>query len=210
VARHPEARVIGCYASEINAAGRQLRLRNAGPTTVAAFRAQHAAGLRVPLVHPSVMMHRPTILELGGYDPAFGSSADTELWTRVADRHPIVVVPEPLVFYRIHGESMSFNRMFEQREMLRWIEIRDRARRSRKPVPSLEEFRAARSPASSARWRDRRRDLFWYFRSYSLLAISEGKRLQAARFAICAALVGPANAFRLLTRVLLRRKASAT
>lgn len=210
LARHPEARVIGCYAIEINAAGRELRLRNSGPTTVAAFRALHSAGLRVPLVHPSVLMHRPTILELGGYDPAFGSSADTELWTRVADRHPIIVVPEPLVYYRIHGQSMSFNRMFEQREMLRWIEVRDRARRSGRRTPCLEEFRAGRSPSSAARWRDVRRDLFWYFRSYCLLAVSEGNRLSAAGFAICAALVGPANAFRLLMRVLLRRDANAT
>jgi glycosyltransferase involved in cell wall biosynthesis len=210
LARQPEARVIGSYAIEINAAGRELRLRNKGPSTVTAFRALHAAGLRVPLVHPSVLMHRPTILDLGGYDPAFGSSADTELWTRVAERHPIIVVPEPLVYYRIHGESMSFHRMFEQREMLRWIEVRDRARRRGEPPPSLDELRARQKPTSAARWRDLRRDLFWYFRSYCLLALSERNRLSAAGFAICAALVGPSNALRLLARVLLHRNADAT
>jgi glycosyltransferase involved in cell wall biosynthesis len=203
--REPEARVIGCHAIEISASGRELRLRDKGPTTVAAFRELYAPGLRVPLVHPSVLMHRPTILALGGYDPDFGSSADTELWTRVAERHAIIVVPEPLLLYRIHGQSMSFRRMFEQREMLRWIEVRDSARRRGGPPPSLEEFRAERAPSKAARWRDLRHDLFWYFRSYCLLAVSEGNRLSAAGFALGAALLAPANAFRLLARVLADR-----
>jgi len=200
LSREPEARVIGCHAIEINAAGRELRLRANGPSTVSGFRALHAAGLRVPLVHPSVLMHRPTILGLGGYDPAFGSSADTELWTRVAERHPIIVVAEPLVLYRIHGQSMSFRRMFEQREMLRWIEVRDCARRSGQSPPSLEDCRATRVSWSAPRWRDLRQDLFWYFRSYCLLAVSERDRLAATGFALGAALLAPENALRLLYR----------
>lgn len=203
LAREPDARVIGSHAVEINSAGRELRLRARGPATVAEFRALHAAGQRVPLVHPSVLLHRPTILGLGGYDPAFGSSADTELWTRVAELHPIIVVPEPLVLYRIHAESMSYCRMFEQREMLRWIALREAARRRGEPLPSLERCRAMRRLGSADRWRDLRHDLFWYFRSYCLLASSEGNRFAAAGYALGAALLAPGNAVRLAGRRLL-------
>jgi len=201
----PEARLIGTWVKEINAAGVEIGTRCSGPTSAEEFRALNAAGRRVPLTHPSVLMHRPTILALGGYDPAFGSSADTELWTRVATENAIVVVPEPLVLYRIHSQSMSFRRMFEQREMLRWILARDRARRRGRSVPSFAEFRAARPLWRTRRWRERQHDLFWFFRSYCLLSSGEGNSLTAAALALCAAAVAPYNAMRLGRRRLLER-----
>ncbi len=201
----PEARIVGTWVKEINAQGTEIGARCGGPTSAEEFRALDAAGQRVPLTHPSVLMHRPTILALGGYDPAFGSAADTELWTRVAREHTIVVVPEPLVLYRIHGQSMSFRRVFEQREMLRWILERDGARRSGRPVPSFATFRAARPWWRVGRWRERQQDLFWFFRSYCLLAASDGEALAAAALAVCAAAIAPRNALRLARRRLLER-----
>jgi glycosyltransferase involved in cell wall biosynthesis len=209
VARVPEARVVGTWAKEINAAGIEIGARCSGPTTAEEFRALDADADRVPLIHPSVLLHRPTVLALGGYDPAFGSSADTELWTRVARHGAIVVVPEPLLLYRIHAESMSFQRLFEQREMLRWILARDRARRLGEPLPSLAQFRDERRPWQALRWRERRHDLFWFFRAYCLLAAGEGKPLSAAALAVCAAAVAPQNAVRLARRRWLERGARA-
>lgn len=201
---HPEARLIGSWAIEMNAAGEPLRTRGWGPVTVEEFRSLHAAGRRVPLVHPSVLMHRGTVLELGGYDPAFGPSADTELWTRVAQAHPIVVTPEPLLFYRIHRESMSFRRLFEQRELLRCIVQRDLARRRGLPVPSVQRFRAERPFWTVRRWLDLQQDLFWFMRSHCLLASSEGARGRAAAYAMGAAVASPMNAVRLAGRYLRR------
>src|SRR5262245_2440012 len=200
VARVPEACVVGTWAQEINSAGARIGLRCTGPTTAEEFRELDAAGGRVPLTHPSVLMHRPTVLALGGYDPSFGSSSDTELWTRVAREGAIVVVPEVLLHYRIHGQSMSFRRLFEQREMLRWIVERDAARRRGAPVPCLAEFRAGRRPWQLRRWLERQHDAFWYFRSYSLLAAAGGRAPSAAALAVCAAAVSPRNAVRLAHR----------
>ena len=208
-ARAPEARVVGSWVHEINSAGAVIGQRRVGPTSVEEFRALDARGGRVPLTHPSVMLHRPTILALGGYDPAFGSSADTELWTRVARAHPIVVVPEPLLLYRIHRQSMSFRRMFEQREMLRWILARDEARRAGRELPSRAAFRSVRSWWRPQRWGERRHDLFWYFRSYCLLAKAEGRAIPAAALAVCAATVAPQNAIRRVRRVRDRRPRAA-
>jgi glycosyltransferase involved in cell wall biosynthesis len=209
VAREPEARVVGSWAKEINAAGVEIGSRCSGPATVEEFRALDAAGRRVPLTHPSVLLHRPTILALGGYDPAFGSSSDTELWTRVASVAPVVVVPEFLLLYRIHGQSMSFQRLFEQREMLRWILARDRARRRGEPIPAYAEFRAERPPWRPRRWRERQHDAFWFFRSHCLLAAAEGKAPSAAALAVCAAAVSPQNAMRLARRRWIHRSAPA-
>ena len=203
--QEPEARLVGSWVKEINAAGAEIGERRGGPTSAAEFRALDAAGQRVPLTHPSMLLHRPTILTLGGYDPAFGSAADTELWTRVAREHTIVVVPEPLVLYRIHSQSMSFRRVFEQREMLRWILERDAARRGGRPLPSFAVFRAVRPWWRVRRWRERRQDLFWFFRSYCLLAVSDGETLAAAALGVCAAAVAPRNALRLARSRLLER-----
>jgi glycosyltransferase involved in cell wall biosynthesis len=198
--RIPEARLVGTWAREVNAAGVEIGTRCTGPTSAQEFRAVDAAGQRVPLTHPSVLMHRPTVLALGGYDPRFGSAADTELWTRLARVTAIVVVPELLLLYRIHSQSMSFRRLFEQREMLRWILARDKARRRGRPVPSLAQFRAARPVWRSRLWRERRHDLFWFFRSYCLLAVAEGKVVLSAILAVCAAAVAPHNAMRVAHR----------
>jgi len=201
--RVPDARLVGTWAAEISATGAVIGARCTGPTTADEFRALDNTGQRVPLTHPSVLMHRPTVLALGGYDPDFGPSADTELWTRVARKHAIVVVPEKLLQYRIHSQSMSFRMMFEQREMLRLILARDEARRRDLLVPSLAQFRASQRPWHLSRWRDRRHDLFWFCRSYCLLARAAGRYLPAAGFAICAAVAAPDNALRLVYRHLL-------
>ncbi len=200
LAREPMARVIGTWAVEIDSEGRTIGRRAIGPTTTESFLEMRATGRRVPLVHPSVLMHGPTILELGGYDPLFGPAADTELWTRVAHDHVIVVVPEPLIRYRIHRQSMSFERLFEQRAMLRLIMARDDARRRSEPIPTLEEFQADRPLWSARRWSDIKHDLFWYLRSHCLLSASEGSRISAAAFAVCAAAASPSNALRLIQR----------
>ena len=210
LAREPKARVIGTHAFEINADGARLRTRGRGPTSVNEFHTWYAEGQRVPLIHPSVLLHRPTILSLGGYDPEFGSSADSELWARVSARQPILVVPEPLILYRIHRESMSFERMFEQRERLRWITAQELARQSGDPVPSLESFRARRRRNLALRWGDLQQDLFWYFKSYCLLALDEGRRPAAAALAVCAAFLAPGLAIRRVRRAFSARLAQSS
>ena len=134
----------------------------------------------VTLVHPSVMMHRPTILELGGYDVDFGPVADSELWSRVADHHVVMSLPQPLVYYRIHAESMSTKHYFEQKLMLRWLQVRQLARRQGLPQPTLQEFGKLQGSQSGLhRLSNLREDWGEYLRGYSRLAWWRGHRLRA-------------------------------
>ena len=199
--REPEARLIGTWGFEINGEGRRLRRRDRGPRSAEEFRTLRGAGQRVPLIHSSVLMHRPTVLAVGGYDPRFGPSADTELWSRVARQHVIVVVPRPLVLYRVHRHSMSFTRLFEQRRMLRLIAERTAAREKGEEPVTLDAFLAVRPWWSARRWAELRSDMFWYFRSHCLLALSERARARAAVYGLGAALVAPGNAWRLARRM---------
>lgn len=176
----PDARLVGTHAIQVNAQLRELQRRHDGPTTPEEFRRLRASNGWLSLTHSSVLMHRDTILALGGYDPAFGPSADTELWSRVADEHLALVVPEPLVLYRIHSRSMSMTRYFEQKRALRWIRVRQLARRAGRPIPTVAELkRAERGRFGLRRPGVVRRDWLRYLKRQRRLALAEGRRARA-------------------------------
>jgi glycosyltransferase involved in cell wall biosynthesis len=82
----------------------------------------HGGDIFVPLLRDnfitlaSVMMRRDLFEQLGGFYTGLHGTADWDLWIRVAERHPIGFVPEPLVKYRFHDASMSRNWAHMSRE----------------------------------------------------------------------------------------------
>jgi glycosyltransferase involved in cell wall biosynthesis len=61
------------------------------------------------LVSPSaVMLHRRLFEEVGGFDESLPAAEDYDLWLRIAWRHPVGLVPEPLVIKRGgHPDQLS-------------------------------------------------------------------------------------------------------
>lgn len=61
------------------------------------------------LVSPSaVMLHRRLLDEVGTFDEALPAAEDYDLWLRIAWRHPVGLVPEPLVIKRGgHADQLS-------------------------------------------------------------------------------------------------------
>jgi len=61
------------------------------------------------LVSPSaVMLHRRLFEEMGGFDETLPAAEDYDRWLRVAGRHPVGLVPEPLVIKRGgHPDQLS-------------------------------------------------------------------------------------------------------
>lgn len=57
--------------------------------------------------HSQVMFRRDLVLELGGYDESWSRGQDYELWTRIARRGRIVILPRIGMGYRIHGDQVS-------------------------------------------------------------------------------------------------------
>jgi glycosyltransferase involved in cell wall biosynthesis len=190
--REPSVRVLGAYAIRIDERGREMGLMVPRPTSVSEYKEMAARGESVTLVHPSAIMHRPTILSLGGYDPDFGPAADSELWSRVADQHLIMSLPEPLLYYRSHPASMSATRFFEQRVLLRWIQARQQARRQGRPVPTLEEYREACCGTKKLhRLNHLREDWGEYLRATSRLAWRTGRRPRALLMRGAAVILDP-------------------
>ena len=66
------------------------------------------AYLSCPVMHPSVMFQKESILSIGGYDPDFKMAEDYELWLRALRKGLIVHnLQEPLLWYRIEKESFE-------------------------------------------------------------------------------------------------------
>jgi len=111
--RHPEICVLGTAVTCIDEQGSPLPLSlDTGPTEPSAIRIELAK--RNPLAHPTVVFRRAEILALGGYRPFFAQAEDYDLWLRVAERHDLAMLPEPLLLYRLHGSQVSWRRI-EQR-----------------------------------------------------------------------------------------------
>jgi len=61
-----------------------------------------------PFIHSSVVFRRDVIRDdLGGYDPAFTSGEDFDLWSRVAARYEVRNLPQRLVDFRVHPASTA-------------------------------------------------------------------------------------------------------
>jgi len=66
--------------------------------------------------HPSVLMRRDKVLEAGGYRKEFEWVEDTDLWLRMIRLGRVANIPQVLVNYRLHEQSVCWNRRALQRE----------------------------------------------------------------------------------------------
>jgi glycosyltransferase involved in cell wall biosynthesis len=73
-----------------------------------------------PVMMSTVVLRRHVFKELGGFTPAILKGQDTDLWLRVAAKHPIHHLPTPLVIKRVREGSVGSD-MVEKVQYLRKI-----------------------------------------------------------------------------------------
>ncbi len=66
------------------------------------------------IAHPTVLMRRDAFEEAGGYRPAFLHAEDYDLWLRIAERHDLANLTEPLLYHRLHRDQVSFAQIPQQ------------------------------------------------------------------------------------------------
>ncbi|MBL8006851.1 MAG: glycosyltransferase [Ignavibacteria bacterium] len=64
--------------------------------------------LHNPVNHSAVMFNRKIICQNGGYNEQFSCFEDFELWHRLKDKLNFRILPEYLVFTRLHSRSHSY------------------------------------------------------------------------------------------------------
>jgi len=126
-----------------------------GPFTRAEYDRLVRGNRPIYFVNSSTLMHRETVLAMGGYREAFAPAEDVDLWIRMAEQgHLMLKIPEPLLLYRMHGASLTMTQNARQRLLHRWAIACGEARGKGLTEPSYCEFAAEenrRPPIERAR-----------------------------------------------------------
>ncbi len=106
VSSHPEVDILGTWTIDVDEEGEPIRKRTY-PTT-------HKEIARLiwtnPIVHPTAMLRKEAIREIGSYDPSVEKRQDYELWFRCLERGlRFANLPEVLLKYRFTGEYYERN-----------------------------------------------------------------------------------------------------
>lgn len=67
--------------------------------------------------HGSVMFRRDSFISLGGYDEAFVTAQDYDMWLRFSERYRLANLTEPLYAYRFTADSITVKRMVSQHRL---------------------------------------------------------------------------------------------
>ena len=122
-------------------------------------------GLGWAITHPVAMMRRDAVAKVSGYREQFRTSQDLDLWLRLAEVGRLANLPEVLLKYRYHPESVGFTKFEEQRRVKSIILSDAYARRGRTPpaewpkgiftpLPVAEQLRRWARAALKAKNRD--------------------------------------------------------
>lgn len=112
-----------------------------------------------PIVHPTVIFHKATFLECGGYDESEEYAEDYGLWGRLLMKGELAGVAEPLLDFRVHRASVSKQMSREQQRITEGVALRHF-----KCFMNLDEESAARAYQVFRMDRCRRPviELFWF------------------------------------------------
>jgi glycosyltransferase involved in cell wall biosynthesis len=201
---NPEVVAWGTYAYHMNSQGKTLSIARTGPTTEQEFHAQRQAGHLVQLIHPTVVLRKDVLLAVGGYKPEFEPVEELELFDRMAAHGATLAIPEPLLRYRVHSGSVSMQRFFVQRVLMRYVVTRHRARLAGEAELSYEQFlQDYQQQPWFSRWRRGVRTTGMFYYRKAGLTLGEGQRLRACVYLGCAVALHPVYALpRLWNQVL--------
>ena len=139
---HSEASVVCSYAQLIDRDGKVIGSSHT-VVDVNRGREQRDPHLFLEIVHPSTMIRKQALLQVGGYSDRFHVAVDRELWGRlVTSGHLIAVMPEVLIQYRLHQSSVTAKDMFNHHFTCEFIDYNIVRRLNGETQLSLEQFRA--------------------------------------------------------------------
>jgi glycosyltransferase involved in cell wall biosynthesis len=76
-------------------------------------------------INSSIMFRKNSVLSLQGYDPAYDSTEDYDLCSRISFQHELTNIPEVLVKWRTWEGNLTSSRTGEQKELARKISRRN-------------------------------------------------------------------------------------
>ncbi|MEA5497271.1 glycosyltransferase family 2 protein [Limnoraphis robusta Tam1] len=166
----PHVVAWGTYACHISSTGKVLSLVKQGAKTEEEFYQSWQEGHIPFVIHPSTLINREIFEKAGGYvelleNYSLTPAEDFELVARLGNFGPILVIPEPLLLYRVHSSSQSMQKFFWQKKVARYVVTRHRAKLAGNKEPLLSQFlKEYDSQAVMSRLAQQLRTLgqFWY------------------------------------------------
>lgn len=140
--QNPEIAVVGSAINIIDENGKFIGQKGftTEPITIARERWKN-----LPVAHPSVMMRKSIVTEVGGYRDFYFPSEDYDLWLRILEVSSIANLSDVLTDYRIHFNQTTSSRIF--RNVSGGVSSRISARRRMKNKSELHT-----KYSSSVKW----------------------------------------------------------
>jgi glycosyltransferase involved in cell wall biosynthesis len=159
--RYPEVVLASCFTACVGPRGEELRFeRGAVPADrpFSLLDSTSSGALPGPTAHGSAMFRRAAYERAGGYRAPFALAQDWDLWLRLAELGPCVVVGQTLYRREISPRSLSFRFHALQRALGEAAFAASRERRAgRSDEEVLERARALGEELAAARRRPSRR-----------------------------------------------------
>jgi glycosyltransferase involved in cell wall biosynthesis len=206
VEKNPDLAIAASLVTWINHDGREIGRSQSSLLTDEAVNEAYRRDPVIILSHPTCMIRREVLLDVGGYRTQFWASSDIDLFNRIADAGGrILVQPEHLVKYRIHSSSVTSITSGWDSTMHRWIRQCSINRRMGKPEPTLDEYRAMWRQVPWYRRADqRRRDLANILYNKATFSYSVGNIVISALLVVGSSILAPTNAPRQVWRKYVR------
>ncbi|MEL6150301.1 MAG: glycosyltransferase family 2 protein [Chloroflexota bacterium] len=135
----PDVTVWGCYMQYMTEDGISMGDMTLGPPSREAFEALDRTKHLITVYGTVAFFRRDICEQVGRFDLRFIPTEDSELWDRMAEHGPVIVVPEVLQLYRQHSKSLSFQRAKDEFITHGYIKARYAARR-RGETLELEDY----------------------------------------------------------------------
>jgi glycosyltransferase involved in cell wall biosynthesis len=68
------------------------------------------------LHHPCTLLRRQPVMQIGGYNESMIASSDLDLWLRLGELGKLANLPDTLLLYRLHAQSITNARQARQRD----------------------------------------------------------------------------------------------
>ena len=132
--KHPDVVLLGSWAQVIDEKGSPKHKRLQTPTDRSSL--VKLLSKKNPFIHSSVMFRTTVARELGGYRPAFEAAEDYDLWLRLSEIGDVAVLPEFLIQYRKHDQSIRTKKALRGLFSVRLALLSSEARRTHRHDPA--------------------------------------------------------------------------
>lgn len=136
-----EVAIVGSYVNYINKNGLVVGKGKTDFLSTTAIKTKIDDNHIIGFNHPTIMMRKNIIMDIGGYRGEYWPADDIDLWNRVIEKgFRIDIMPEYLTFYRIHNDSVSIHSVKNSLLKSKWVKYNLIRRRSGTNEVSFDEF----------------------------------------------------------------------